>query len=276
MAMANKAAKKGSAEMATHMVSPTASAIPGLSMISGGRSTATPYGLPLSESCLSCKLRNQSFFCALAPKAVADLEHIKHANSFPSGAIVFLEGQSPRGVYVLCQGKAKLTTTNAEGKTMILKIAQPGEVLGLHATISGKAYELTVETLQPSQLTFIGREDFLRFIRQHGDVCLQAAQHLSRDCQSAYEVVRSIGLSHSAPSKLAKLLVNWAAETKSSNGVAQIRVTLTHEEIAQLIGSSRETVTRALSSLRKQGVLQLKGSTLTIRNLGALEHLASQ
>jgi CRP/FNR family transcriptional regulator len=248
---------------------------PVLTRISGGRSAAaSPYGLPLAESCLSCKLRNQSFFCALPPKAIADLEHIKHANSFPAGAVVFLEGQSPRGVYVLCQGKAKLTTTSADGKTMILKIAQPGEVLGLHATISGKAYELTVETLQPSQLTFIGRDDFLRFIRQHGDVCLQAAQHLSRDCQSAYEVVRSIGLSHSAPAKLAKLLLQWAAEAKPANGAVQLRVTLTHEEIAQLIGSSRETVTRALSALRRQGTLQLKGATLTVRNMAALERLA--
>ena len=260
--------------MATHTVPVMDTHFPGFPAVSAARSaSASPYGLPLAESCVTCKLRNQNFFCSLAPKPVADLEQIKHANSFPAGAIVFLEGQAPRGVYVLCQGKAKLTTTSSDGKTMILKIAQPGEVLGLHATISGKAYELTVETLQPSQLTFIGRDDFLRFIRQHGEVCLQAAQHLSRDCQAAYEVVRSIGLSHSAPAKLAKLLLQWAAESKPVNGTVQLRVTLTHEEIAQLIGSSRETVTRALSALRRQGILQLKGATLTIRNLAALQRL---
>jgi CRP/FNR family cyclic AMP-dependent transcriptional regulator len=262
--------------MATHTVPVMDTHFAGFPVVAEGRGpAASPYGLPLSESCLKCNLRTQNFFCSLSPKPMSDLEHIKHANSFPAGSIVFLEGQAARGVYVLCQGKAKLTTTSADGKTMILKIAHPGEVLGLHATISGKAYELTVETLQPSQLTFIGREDFLRFIRQHGEVCLQAAQHLSRDCQAAYEVVRSIGLSHSAPAKLAKLLLQWAAEAKPANGTVQLRVTLTHEEIAQLIGSSRETVTRALSALRRQGTLQLKGATLTIRNLAALQRLAA-
>jgi CRP/FNR family transcriptional regulator, cyclic AMP receptor protein len=261
--------------MATQLVNPTAS-FPGFPVISSGRSAAaSPYGLPLSESCVSCKLRNNSFFCALPSASISGLERIKHVNSFPAGAVVFLEGQTPRGVYILCQGRAKLTTTSADGKTMILKIAEPGEVLGLHATISGRPYELTVEMLQPSQLTFIGRDDFLRFLKERGDVCLQAAQHLSRDCQSAYDVVRSIGLSHSAPSKLAKLLLQWASGARAANGVLQMKVTLTHEEIAQLIGSSRETVTRALSSLRKRGVLQLRGSSLTIRNLPALQALAA-
>jgi CRP/FNR family transcriptional regulator, cyclic AMP receptor protein len=262
--------------MATHSFSPTPD-MAGFPVIAASRGTAaSPYGLPLSESCLSCKLRKNSFFCELSAASMAGLEGIKHANSFPAGAVVFLEGQTARGVYVLCQGRAKLTTTSADGKTMILKIAEAGEVLGLHATISGRPYELTVEMLQPSQLTFIGRDDFLRFLKQHGDACLQAAQHLSRDCQSAYDVVRSIGLSHSAPSKLAKLLLQWAAGARAVDGNLQMKVTLTHEEIAQLIGSSRETVTRALSGLRKRGVLQLRGSSLTVRDMPALEALAAE
>ncbi len=261
--------------MAMQSFSPTAS-FTSFPVISSGRSAAaSPYGLPLSESCLNCTLRKGGFFCSLPPASVSGLERIKHTNSFPAGAVVFLEGQAARGVYILCQGRAKLTTTSADGKTMILKIAQPGEVLGLHATISGQPYELTVEMLQPSQLTFIGRDDFLRFLKEHGEACLQAAQHLSRDCQSAYEVVRSIGLSHSAPAKLAKLLLQWTTGARAVNGILQIKVALTHEEIAQLIGSSRETVTRALSSLRKRGVLQLRGSSLIIRDLPALQALAA-
>src|SRR5437764_3471083 len=159
--------------------------------------THSPYGLPIVDNCVNCKLRNSNFFCSLAPDAMKALNQIKHVSSFPEGAMVFLEGQSARGVYILCQGRVKLMTANSEGKTLILKIAEPGQILGLQSVVSGKAHELTVETLQPSQLAFIAREDLLAFLKQYGEACLHAAQHLSRDCQSAYDLIRSIGLSHS-------------------------------------------------------------------------------
>jgi CRP/FNR family transcriptional regulator len=165
-------------------------------------------------------------------------------------------------------------TTSSDGRTLILKIAEPGELLGLHATIGGKLHECTVETLQPSQLAFIRRDDFLRFINEHGDACLQAAQSLSRDCQSAYEAIRSIGLCHSVSEKLARLLLQWSVDGRISDGVIRVKVSLTHEEIAQLIGTSRETVTRTLGEFRKQRYAELAGSTLIIRNKAALEKLA--
>jgi len=233
-----------------------------------------PYGLPLSDSCLNCKLRNgNNFFCALSKPATEALEHIKHVNCLPEGSLVFLEGQAPRGVYMLCQGRAKLLTTNADGKSLILKIAQPGEILGLHAAVTGKPHEVTVEILQPSQLVFIRRDDFLRFLSEHGDACLHAAEHLARDCQSAYDVIRSIGLSHSVSERLARLLLQWSSDGRAVDGAIRMKLALTHEEMAQLIGTTRESVTRALSDFKKQRILELTGSTLVIRDKGALEKL---
>ena len=233
-----------------------------------------PYGLPLSDSCLTCKLRDgNNFFCSLSQAAVEALERIKHVNCLPEGSLVFLEGQAPRGVYILCQGRTKLLTTNADGKSLILKIAQPGEILGLHAAVTGRPHEVTVETLQPSQLTFIRRDDFLRFLSEHGDACLHAAEHLARDCQSAYDVIRSIGLSHSVSERLARLLLQWSSDGRVSEGAIRMKLALTHEEMAQLIGTTRESVTRALSDFKKQRVLELAGSTLLIRDKAALEKL---
>jgi len=164
-------------------------------------------------------------------------------------------------------------STNRDGKTFIMKIAQPGEILGLHAVVSGMPYELAVETLQPSQLAFIDRHDFIRFLRQNPDACLHAAQQLSNDCASAYEVIRSIGLSHSVCEKLARLLLQWSSDTKPLNGAIRLKLALTHEEMAQLIGSSRETVSRLLGDLKRQNVLEVNGSTMVIRNKAALEKL---
>jgi len=238
-----------------------------------GRAARTPYGLPIVDNCLHCKLHNGNFFCSLSQNSLSDLNRIKHATCFPEGTVVFLEGQAANGVYILCQGRAKMYTTNEDGKTFILKMAEPGEVLGLHSAVTGKPYEVTVETLQPSQLAFIHRDDFVRYLNTHGDACLQAAQFLAKDCQAAYETIRSIGLCHSVSEKLARLLLQWSADGRVENGCIKLKVALTHEEMAQLIGTSRETVTRTLSGLKRQRVLELHGSTLIIRNKQALERM---
>ena len=224
---------------------------------------------------MTCKLRNTSFFCALSQSSTKSLDELKHTSSYPEGAMVFMEGQTARGVYVVCQGRVKLMTTNSDGKTLILKIAQAGEVLGMHAVVSGRVYEITAETLQPCQLAFISAHDFLQLLKENGEACLQAAQHISRDCHTAYESIRSIGLSHSVTEKMARLLLQWASDGRVVNGMIRIKMALTHEEIAQLIGSTRETVTRTLSDLKKRAIAELTGSTLLIRNPAALQNLAA-
>jgi CRP/FNR family transcriptional regulator, cyclic AMP receptor protein len=234
---------------------------------------SSPYGLQLAENCLICKLRHSGFFCDLPKGPLEALEKIKYASAFPQGAILFLEGQPARGVYIVCAGRVKLSTTSREGKTLILRIAQAGEVLGLHATVSGKPYELTAETLQPCQLDFIKREDFLRFLQNHADACLNAAQHLSQNCQDAYEMIRSLGLSHSVSEKVARLLLEWASDGENTKDGIRIKVSLTHEEMAQLVGTSRETVTRVLGEFREKHLAQLRGSTLMIQNRAGLEKL---
>jgi CRP/FNR family transcriptional regulator len=234
---------------------------------------STPYGIQITENCLICKLRHSGFFCDLPKGSLQELEKVKYASAYPQGAVLFVEGQAPRGVYIVCSGRVKLSTTSREGKTLILRIAQAGEVLGLHATVSGRPYELTGETLQPCQLDFIRRDDFLRFLQHHGDACLNAAQHLSQNCQDAYEMIRSLGLSHSVGEKLARLLLEWASDGENTKDGIRIKVSLTHEEIAQLIGTSRETVTRALSEFREKKFAQLRGSTLMIMDRPGLERL---
>jgi len=234
---------------------------------------STPYGIQISENCLLCKLRQTGFFCSLPQPSLQELERVKCANAYPQGAVLFVEGQAPRGVYMICSGRVKLSTTSRDGKTLILRIAQAGEVLGLHATVSGKPYELTGETLQPCQLDFIRREDFLRFLQRHADACLNAAEHLSKNCQSAYEMIRSLGLSHSVGEKLARLLLEWSGDGDATKEGIRIKVSLTREEIAQLVGTSRETVTRVLGEFRDKKLAWLRGSTLMILNKGALERM---
>jgi hypothetical protein len=115
------------------------------------------------ESCLTCNLRMRSFFCHLSQSSVAAVHHIEHAAVFPEHSpehsVVLVEGQKAWGVSILCRGRAKLSTTSQEGETLMVRIAEAGEVLGLHAVITGGPYQLTVATMEPCQLDFVGKDD---------------------------------------------------------------------------------------------------------------------
>jgi len=234
----------------------------------------SPYGLSCVE-CLNCHLRTKNFFCALSEESLKVFDQIKHAAVYPEHAVIFVEGQPARGIYMLCQGRAKLSATSKDGNTLILRIAKAGDVLGLQATVTGKPYDLTVETMQPCQLNFVRREDFLPFIKQHGDACLQVAQHVSRDYHNACDVARSVGLSRSISERLAKFLLESSAEGDVTHGVIRTKLALTHDEIGQLIGTCRESITRTLSEFREMKIVELKGATLTIRNKAALGRLVA-
>jgi CRP/FNR family transcriptional regulator, cyclic AMP receptor protein len=235
----------------------------------------SPYGLDIVESCLTCRLRAERIFCDLPSPALQNLESIKYAAAYPKGAVLFVEGQSPRGIFVLCKGRVKMSVCSTDGKTLILKIAEPGEVLGLSAAVSGKPYELTAETVDPCQVNFIKREDFLRFLKEHAEACFRVAEQLSEKYNNACHEVRSLGLSHSAGEKLARLLLEWSSKNgEAAKQEPRVKLALTHEEIAQMIGTSRETVTRLFAELKKRQVIQSKGSTLLIRNKVALRSIA--
>ena len=118
-------------------------------------------------------------FCGLSPITRQAFQRIKLASTYPKGAVLFMQGQSPRGVFVLCTGQVKLSLCAGDGKTFIVRVAQPGELLGLSATIAGKPYELTAETFEPCQANFVQREDFLRFLKDHSDACFKVAELLS-------------------------------------------------------------------------------------------------
>jgi len=239
------------------------------------------YNFPIIEDCLHCTFREQRVFCDLPREAVVKLQSIKATSVYPKGTMLCLEGQAPRGIYVLCTGKAKISTTSSEGKSIILRIAEPGEVLGLTAALSNTPYEATVETLEQTQANFISHSEFLRFIQEYPEVGMKVAQQLTHNCKCAYTEIRSLGLSNSVPEKIAKLLLGWAEHPlkysgpqKKSQEIA-IRVTLTQEEIAQFVGTSRETVSRVLGDFRKKGWVRIKGATWSITNKRALENLVT-
>src|SRR5215468_4304642 len=239
----------------------------------GGFPMRAPYGLNILDNCQTCPFRGEHLFCNLGVLASQRLNEIKSTAVYPKGAMLFIEGQMPRGVFVLCSGKVKLSTTSREGKTIITKVAEAGDVLGLNAVISNRPYEVTAEMMEPGQANFIPRESLLQFLRDHGEVALRVAEQLSWNYYTAYEEIRTLGLATSPSEKFAKLLLSWTPKSSHGDNGLPVKLTLTHEEIAEIIGTTRETVSRLFSEFKKKQLLQLKGSTLIIRNRPALEKI---
>ncbi|MGH9773906.1 MAG: Crp/Fnr family transcriptional regulator [Candidatus Acidiferrales bacterium] len=238
-----------------------------------GTAMRAPYGLEIIENCVACPYRETRVFCNLPPESVKHLADITSPSSYPKGATLFVESQAPRGIFILCKGRVKLSTSSADGKTLILRIADPGEILGLPSAVSGKPYVLTADVVEPTQANFIPRKEFLKFLAEHGEAALRVAQQLAENYHAAVEEMRTIGLSHSAGEKLARFLLDWTAGHPEEKGEIKIKLTLTHEEIGQMIGASRETVSRLFAGFKKSQMLQVKGSTLIIRDRAGLERL---
>lgn len=237
-------------------------------------SMKAPYGIEISENCSECRHTTPAFFCGYSPAVLEALNQCSHRSVLPAGAILFVEGQSPRGLFILFSGKVNLSTTSKEGKILILKTAEGGEALGLSAAISGMGYETTAEASTPCELNFIDRKHFLELMRTHSEVGVHASQCLSRDYQYAYRDIHDLVLSRSSAGKLARLLLSQSPDLDADELEVRLQSSMTHEEMAQRIGSSRETVTRLLSDLKKKQLIRLDGPTLVIRDRSALQSMA--
>lgn len=232
-----------------------------------------PYGLQIIENCPHNESR---LFRDLPPAALQRLSNITFSATYPKGATLFVEGQFARGVFILGAGHVKLSTSSSDGKTLILRISEPGELLGLAATISERPYEVTADVIERTQASFIGGADFLNFLRDFGEVAVRVARELSESYHAALAEMRTIGLSHSAREKLARFILDWSAHHVPEDGAVKFNLRLTHEEIAQMIGASRETVTRLFADFKRNKFLQVSGSSITINDKQGLEHLLQE
>jgi CRP/FNR family transcriptional regulator, cyclic AMP receptor protein len=228
----------------------------------------SPYGLHVIEDCLSCPVTKERLFCNLPSNSLSTLDSISSSAVYPRGAVLFVEGQPPRGVFILCSGRVKLSASSAEGKSLIVRVAEAGEIIGLPSTLSSKPYELTAEAMEPSQANFIRRADFLEFLRTHGDAALKVAVMLSEIYYATYQEVRYIGLSGSASEKLARFLLDSSEKAARYDKFA---TPFTHEEIAERLGTTRETITRLLNSFKREKLIDVRGASFTILSAAGLQ-----
>ena len=235
----------------------------------------TSNGSGLQENCLTCRWRQEPWFCGVSPTTLQNLQAITRLKTLSAGTVLYAEGETPEGVFILCNGQAKIWIESKRGSVVILQVAEAGEALGLEAVLRNQQHEETAQLLDSCQVKFVPSGEVLHYLRKHGDAALKAAFQLNTNCHLAREQIRHIAFSVPGSEKLARLLITWARAGKNNQrGERVIQVPFTHQEIAQMIGSTRETITRVLNTLKRKDVLEVRDSTLIVKNLEELEHLA--
>src|ERR1700761_100929 len=186
-------------------------------------------------TCDSCKLKEPGFLCHLSPEAATHFAAIKSTGLYPAGSTLFLENEQAKGIFLLCSGKVKLSVNSKGGKTLILEFAGPGEVLGLSASMSGTAHEVSAEAVHPSKVAFISRQDFTRFVSKFPEVYQAVTKQLNTQYARACQQLRTVGLCTSAQEKVARFFLNWSSEATPVSDQAQVKMALTHEQIAECV-----------------------------------------
>src|ERR1700683_3789641 len=237
--------------------------------------TRNPNGTTrqIADHCAQCTERTERIFCNLPADAIDRFDEIAMQIAYPSRSVVFEEGQRASGIFVVCSGQIKLSATSRDGRTMILKIATPGDVLGLTATLNDLPYEVSAETLEPCQIRSVRRRDFLEFLSQFGPVSRQAAQVIAREYHEVFLDARRLALSGSAAGRLAQLLLDWARTGSCGKPELRFTMALTHEELANMAGTSRETVTRLLNQFERDELILRHGSSISILRPADVERM---
>jgi len=214
-----------------------------------------------------------SFCSQLSASALRDLQSYMVSVVYPEDAVLFEEQEPLRGVFVLTSGLVKLSVGSAEGKNLILRLVRPGSVLGLSASISGHAYGNQATAVHRCEAGFIRSDDFSRFLAAHPEAYEAICRELVSQQSGALEQLRIVTLSGSVPERLAKLLLDWSETGQPTKEGIRVKMPLTHGEIGEFIGTTRETVSRTLGQFRSRRLVALHGATLMISNRAGLERM---
>jgi CRP/FNR family transcriptional regulator len=219
-------------------------------------------------------LRTAGFLQKLSPAAFADLTSLRPATCYDAGDLLFSEKQNSTGVFLVREGMVRLSMNSSGGKRLSLRVARAGEALGLGSALFSSKCETTAETLSPAKIIHISGAEFIEFLGRQPEVYRLVTEEISLQYAMACDQLRTVGLSSSAPEKLARLLLDLSENGQPTENGTSFRFILTHEQIGEFIGASRETVTRTLGSFKLRRLVDFNGSMLTIHNLRALESCA--
>jgi CRP/FNR family transcriptional regulator len=194
--------------------------------------------------------------------------------SHPAGSILFEEGKPSAGIYLVRTGQIKLTATGIEGRCMILRIARPGDILGLSAILNGTENEITAKALTPCDLTHIDHNLLMELLEGTTNAGWHILVALARDHREIFQCAKRLALFPLASARIAQVLIGFARPDPTVKPSSSFLMVLSHTELASLVGTSRETVTRLLNDLERKRIIARDDANITILQFAKLEKLA--
>jgi CRP/FNR family transcriptional regulator len=224
--------------------------------------------------CAACANRRPGWFCSLGSAVLADLELATSTISLPPQAPLFVQGDDAHCLYLICSGYLKLTAGKTPEREMIVRVAGPGSLLGLYAVLAHGIYEVSAQSLTAAQLRPVERERFQTFLRNHKEAQMRTVQCICQEYRFALQDACRISLSETVAGRLARLLLELGHQIgETENGGFHFPLLLTHEEMASMACTTRETVTRTLGQFRKEGWIAIKDSHITVIRPDHLQQL---
>lgn len=230
--------------------------------------TASPRGSPLSAS---ERLRRVPLFAHLSEQEIAVVGQAARERNYPKNSIILFEDDPGDALYVVVAGQVKVVLIGEDGREVILAVLKEGDFFGEMSLIDDQPRSAHVIAMEDAELLVLRRHEFLQCMQEMPRIALGLLQALSRRLRRADDKIGGLVLLD-VNGRVARLLLELADE----HGGARIPRKITHHQIAQMIGSSRETVSRTIRDLADRGLIEVTRQAILVKDRAGLEALAGQ
>ncbi|MGI6285450.1 Crp/Fnr family transcriptional regulator [Neomoorella humiferrea] len=209
-------------------------------------------------------LRQVPVFADLSPEELQHIASLALVRRYRKNMYIFMQGEPGDAIYFVKKGAIKLFQVLEDGREKILHFVREGEIFAEVLLFEGGPYPATAETLEDSEVGIIRNADMERLLSRHGEMAVKIIKVMSRRLRRAQEHIRDLALK-GAYGRLASTLLQLAKDygTPGGDGVT-IELNLSQQELASLIGTSRETVARILSDFKRLGAVGVERQRITI------------
>ncbi len=224
-------------------------------------------------SLCSCYIRENALFTGLNARQLDVFKDAVAISSHRKREVIFMEGDDCTGLYIIRTGRVKILRSSSTGKEQIIKILNPGDLLGFEVFYDGKFYKNTAVAMEDCELCYIDKNIFFQILEKEPSVARKLILAMGEELNHAYENIGNLGLLN-AREKLAHLLYTLGNEygVKFDGGI-KLNLKMSRLEIAELLGITQETSIRLLKSFKEDGILEIKRKEIIIKSLNRLKQL---
>lgn len=224
------------------------------------------------SNCEQCIVREISSLKALSKDELISMAHCKVSKTVKKGDAIFEEGESVNGVFCVKEGVCKMTKLSPNGKYQIVKLAKKGELLGQRSLISDEPANLSAIALEDMEICFIPKSEVIQFFNKNNQFSMNVMKTICGDLKEADDLM--VGMAQkSVKARLAFTLLNLE-ETFGTNDDHSLKIQLSRDELASIIGTATESCIRLLSDFNKLELISLKGKAIAILDKNKLKKLA--